>query len=398
MQIPFELAIALKYLFKKKERFISISAALAITGMIIGTGALILAMSLANGFNDTIKSKILGIETSVKIANKTGGLMKNNNAVIKKVEAIKGVKAVFATLRSEAILSSSSKFGAVIFEGVRKKFIDRRLKKYIKKGTFVGNSILIGAPLAKSLKLHIGDSVKLIIPFGNISPFGLIPKTVNLKVSGVFQTGFYQYDHAFVFMPLTDAQKILEVGDMIDSIDISMYNPYQVSSLVKTLSMRFSDFRIISWISQNANLFYAMKLQKLVIFIVLILILIVSSFAISASLIMLVMEKRSDIAILRSMGARKTQIKSIFIIEGLIVASVGITIGIVAGTGSAVLLGHYQFIKLPKDIFYLNTVPVSISGTDVVFTALAALIISFLATLYPASKAASEPITEQIKQ
>jgi len=227
MQISFELAIALKYLFKKKERFISISAALAITGMIIGTGVLILAMSLANGFNDTIKSKILGIETSVKIASKTGGLMKNNNAVIKKVEAIKGVKAVFATLRSEAILSSSSKFGAVIFEGVRKKFIDRRLKK-------------------KSLKLHIGDSVKLIIPFGNISPFGLIPKTVNLKVSGIFQTGFYQYDHAFVFMPLTDAQKILEVGDMIDSIDISMYNPYQVSSLVKTLSRRFSDFRIIS--------------------------------------------------------------------------------------------------------------------------------------------------------
>jgi len=398
MHIPFEFSIALRYLFKKKERFISISALLAVIGITIGTSALILATSLTNGFDGAIRSKILGIETSAQITKKNGGLMMENKFLIKKVRATKGVKAAFPSLRSEAILSSSSRFGTVIFQGVKNNFITMRLKKYIQKGSFSSNAILIGKPLLKSLKLHIGDPVKLIIPFGDISPFGLIPKTVSLKISGVFQTGFYQYDHAFIFMPLLTAQKSLGTLNMISGIDIATYNPYDAPIVAKRLSKQFQQLHISTWISQNANLFYAMRLQKVIIFIVLFLILIVSSFAISASLIMLVNEKKADIAILRSMGAKKAQIRSIFIIEGLTVASAGIIIGVITGTLLSFLMGHYQFIKLPKDIFYLNTIPVSVSPFDVALTALAALIISFFSTLYPASKAAAEDITKQIRQ
>jgi len=398
MHIPFEFSVAVRYLFKKKERFISISALLAVIGITIGTSALILATSLTNGFDGAIRSKILGIETSAQITQKNGGLMMENKAIIKKIRATKGVKAAFPSLRSEAILSSSSRFGTVIFQGVKNNFIAARLKKYIQKGSFSNDAILIGKPLLKSLKLHIGDPVKLIIPFGDISPFGLIPKTVNLKISGIFQTGFYQYDHAFIFMPLLTAQKSLGTLNMISGIDIATYNPYDAPIVAKRLSRQFQQFHISTWISQNANLFYAMRLQKVIIFIVLFLILIVSSFAISASLIMLVNEKKADIAILRSMGAKKAQIRSIFIIEGLTVASAGIITGVITGTLLSFLMGHYQFIKLPKDIFYLNTIPVSVSPFDVALTALAALIISFFSTLYPASKAAAEDITKQIRQ
>ncbi len=398
MHIPFEFSVAVRYLFKKKERFISISALLAVIGITIGTSALILATSLTNGFDGAIRSKILGIETSAQITKKNGGLMMENKVIIKKVRATKGVKAAFPSLRSEAILSSSSKFGTVIFQGVTNNFIAARLKKYIQAGSFSNDAILIGKPLLKSLKLHIGDPVKLIIPFGDISPFGLIPKTVSLKVSGVFQTGFYQYDHAFIFMPLLTAQKSLGTLNMISGIDIATYNPYDAPIVAKRLSKQFQQFHISTWISQNANLFYAMRLQKVIIFIVLFLILVVSSFAISASLIMLVNEKKADIAILRSMGAKKAQIRSIFIIEGLTVASAGIITGVITGTLLSFLMGHYQFIKLPKDIFYLNTIPVSVSPFDVALTVLIALIISFFSTLYPASKAAAEDITKQIRQ
>ncbi len=398
MHIPFEFSVAVRYLFKKKERFISISALLAVIGITIGTSALILATSLTNGFDGAIRSKILGIETSAQITKKNGGLMMENKVIIKKVRATKGVKAAFPSLRSEAILSSSSRFGTVIFQGVKDNFIAMRLKKYIQEGSFSNNAILIGKPLLKSLKLHIGDPVKLIIPFGDISPFGLIPKTVNLKISGVFQTGFYQYDHAFIFMPLLTAQKSLGTANMISGIDIATYNPYDAPAVAKRLSRQFQQFHISTWISQNANLFYAMRLQKVIIFIVLFLILVVSSFAISASLIMLVNEKKTDIAILRSMGAKKAQIRSIFIIEGLTVASAGIITGVVAGTLLSFLMGHYQFIKLPKDIFYLNTIPVDVRPFDIALTVFAALIISFFSTLYPASKAAAEDITKQIRQ
>ena len=269
MNLPFEIYIAFRYLIKKKGHFVTISSVLAIIGISIGVSSLILATGLTNGFNDAVQSKILGIETAVSMTRSGGGLMMANNKLIKKVRAVSGVKAAYVTLESGAILSSPTQFGSVVFEGVKQNFINSRLKKQIQKGYFKKNSILIGAPLLKSFKLHIGDTVKLIIPFGQSSPFGLLPKTVNLKISGVFQTGLYQYDHVFIFMPLSTAQNIMGVPNMLSSIDIAISDPYKAELFAKNLAAAFPSKHVVSWISQNANLFYAMKLQKIIVSIVL---------------------------------------------------------------------------------------------------------------------------------
>ncbi len=398
MNLPFEVQIAFRYLTKKKGHFVTISSILAIIGISIGVSSLILATGLTNGFNDAVQSKILGIETAVSMTRSGGGLMTANNKLMDKIRAVSGVKAAYVTLTSGGILSSPTQFGSVVFEGVKRNFVNSRLKKHMQKGDFEKNAILIGAPLLKLFKLHIGDTVKLIIPFGQSSPFGLLPKTVNLKISGVFQTGLYQYDHVFIFMPLSTARNIMGVSNMLSSIDIAISDPYKAELFAKNLATLFPSKHIVSWISQNANLFYAMKLQKIIVSIVLSLILLVSSFAISSSLIMLVTEKKSDIAILRSMGAKKSQIKAIFVSEGLMISSIGIIVGIILSLIMAYLMGHYQFIKLPRGIFYLNTIPLKLSISDVTVVSAIAVAISLFSTLYPAGKAAGYGIDSEIRQ
>ncbi len=398
MNLPIEIQIAFRYLTKKKGHFVTLSSVLAIIGISIGVSSLILAAGLTNGFINAVQSKILNIETSVSMTRKGGGLMMSDNKLLNKIRAESGVKAAYITLKSGAILSSPTQFGSVVFEGVKQNFVNNRLKKQIQKGGLEKNAILIGAPLLKSFKLHVGDRVKLIIPFGQSTPFGLLPKTVNLKISGVFQTGLYQYDHVFIFMPLSTAQNIMGVSNMLSSIDIAISDPYKAELFAKNLAAAFPAKHIVSWISQNANLFYAMKLQKIIVSIVLSLILLVSSFAISSSLIMLVAEKKSDVAILRSMGAKKAQIKAIFVSEGLMVSSIGIAIGIILSLIMAYIMGHYQFIKLPKNIFYLNTIPFQMKISDMVIVSAIALLISLLSTLYPAGKAAGYGIDSEMRQ
>ncbi len=393
--MKFESFLALKYIKSKKtERFISFSSFISIAGIILGVAALIIVMGVMNGFDNELEQKIIGVNPHVFIKN-FSGVFEYNPVFVKKIKNLSGVKYVYPLLTMQCIVSSDRFSSGGILNGV-KIANSGELKKYIKGKT---DGVVVGSELLKIIGLRVGDKIRITLPFGKVTPFGFAPLSFVAKITGIFKSGMYDYDTTFVYIPIKELWAKTEMKNKINTIAIILKDPYRAKQfsnmLVKYLK---PGFYASNWIDLNSNFFSALKLEKLAMFVILMLVILVAAFNITSSLMMLAMEKVKDMAVLMAFGATKRNIKNIFLKQAAIIGAVGVLLGDFLGLLLSFLLSKYHFIKLPSSVYYINTIPVDIGFTYVAVISISAFLLVILASLYPAKKAAGVDIVEVLRQ
>jgi lipoprotein-releasing system permease protein len=418
--MSFEWFIGLRYLkAKRKQTFISVITFISVAGVMVGVMALIVVLAVMTGFEEDLKGKILGLNAHVLVL-KYGDSVGDVKGVQEKTEKTKGVVATTPFIYSQAMLSSQLGASGVVLRGIDLRSSDKviSLHQYMVEGSLAnveippgqkgskgdtgpkGNTdrtpgIIIGRELAKNLGVIRGDRVQLMSPAGMITPVGVIPRMEAFKIVGIFDCGMFEYDSSMAFISLRAAQSLLGLGNRITGLEVKVADIYKADQIAAAINNTLGyPYWTRDWMKMNKNLFSALKLEKIAMFIILALIVLVAAFNIVSTLIMVVMEKNKDIAILKSMGATRKSIMKIFVMEGVIVGLTGTILGIIGGFGLTSLLKEYKFIKLPSDVYYISTLPVKVEAMDVALISLAAIVISFLATLYPSWQASRlEPAT-----
>lgn len=392
-----EWFISLRYLkAKRKQTFISIITLISVGGVALGVCALIVVISVMGGFADHLKTKFIGLNAHLRMTQ-FGALMPDWEKVRKKVLTVKGVKGATPFVYGQVMVNSASRLSGAILWGIdpATSRTVSRLGEYLKAGRLeyldrrsAGGlpGVIIGVEMAKQLGVNVGNIVSLVSPFGDEAPTGdRVPKVRQYRVVGLFQSGMYQFDTTFVYMSITEAGRLLDLGRGVNGLEIKTIDPYLAKKIgVGVRDLLGGRYLVRDWMSLNRNLFAALKLERVTMFIILTLIILVAAFNIVSTLIMVVMEKTKDIAILKSMGANRGTILRIFVYEGLMIGLFGTILGVVGGLVLCWLLKKYQFIQLPRDIYYLDRLPVLVNAGEVIFIAVAAVLICLAATLYPA--------------
>jgi lipoprotein-releasing system permease protein len=371
------------FLTLQKERFISVISLISCLGIAIGVMALIIVIAVMTGFDNDLKDKIIGANPHIIIQSEDG--IADFKKVKSLIEGLKGVRDVAPYVSGQAFLYYKDKVLSLNLKGVDQATESRvtRILDYMEGGRLnlpVGG-IVLGKELAAVLGLAVGDEVVLSSPVvGLNTPF---------KVSGIFHTGMYDYDLNLAFLNIKDAQQFFGVGTLVTQVGIRLDNPYLAAQVKKELNRTLpAGLHSRTWMDINKNFFAALALEKLAMFVILTLIVLVACFNIISTLIVMVVEKTKDIGILKAVGMPQGQVRKIFTWGGLIIGTGGILFGIIGGIVLCLLLKKYQFIQLPQDIYYIDRLPVALRGLDVAVIAGSALLICFLATIYPASKAA----------
>jgi len=402
----YEWFIGLRYLkAKRKQTFISIITIISIFGFALGVFALIVVLAVMSGFEKTLRQKILGTQAHLVVlkANQEG--MDQYEEVIKEVEQVKGVVSATPFISTQVMLSTESSVFGVLLNGIDPdrvgKVID--LARNMKAGSLQdlkaeGESpgIILGAELAKRLGVSINDPIQVISPLGTMTPMGMMPKMKRFRVAGIFYSGMYDFDNTLAYISIPSAQKFLNMDSRVAGIEIKTDDIYKVKKIGKEIYQKLGiPFWTKDWMEMNRNLFSALKLEKVAMFILLVLIVLVAAFNIISTLIMVVMEKNKDIAILKSMGAPSKGILKIFLIEGGVIGVVGTFIGTITGLAAALNLEKVSgfvekllgFKFLPSDVYYIDKLPSQVNPTDVAMIVITAILISLLATLYPSWRA-----------
>lgn len=408
--MAFELFISRRY-FKSKPRqaIIALITVLSMCGIAIGVTALIVVIAVMAGFELDLKTRIMGIEPHLLIDRPTGPIS-DYQSVIRVAQNTPMVTDVWPVVELQVMLRTDSRAVGALIKGIDPVAAGRGLRlqgvePLIQPSPELSNPlaapappIVLGRDLGRSLGLITGDSVFVVSPRGTLTPAGHVPLMKRFTVVGFFETGMYEYDGSLAFMNLSDAQILARSKDSVSSIDIRVDQVFQSDTIAKEIRSRLDNsYRIRDWIQMNKNLFSALKLEKAAMFITLTLIILVATFSVISSLVMMVMEKTRDIAVLRALGATRKSIKKIFIFQGLLIGTVGTTAGIVLGTALCYLQQRYQLIHLPGDVYYIAVLPVELNPWDVGMVAVAALAICFLATLYPAVQAGRLNLVEAIR-
>lgn len=396
--MSFETFFSLRYLkAKRKQGFISIITGISILGIMIGVMALIVVLAVMNGFREDLLRKILGVNSHLLIMSYKGGI-EDTEAVIEKALEVDGVLSATPFIYSQVMIKRAGSISGAILRGLDPATagtvinIDSMIKKgsldVLRKSKADPQGIIIGSELSKQIGALPGDTVTLVSPIGKLTPLGRVANEGKFKVKALFESGMYEYDSSLVYLSLADAQSFLSLGHEVTGIELRVKDIYKSDKIGQIIQDRLGyPFWTKDWKMMNKSLFSALKLEKVAMFIILIMIVLVGALNIISSLVMLVMEKTRDIAILRTMGASSKSIMSIFIFQGLFVSFVGTLLGLMSGSFLCYLLARYKFIKLPPDIYYITTLPVRMEWLDVVSIAVAAIIISFLATIYPSWQA-----------
>jgi lipoprotein-releasing system permease protein len=418
--MQFELFIGLRYLkAKRKSTFISIITFISIAGVTLGVMALIVVLAVMTGFEEDLKEKILGTNAHIVVI-RSGAPMEEYRAVLEKLKGFKGVQAATPFIYNQVMLSSGKNVSGVVLRGVDVA-TDRtvtRLSQSVVEGSMAeleptmgksaGNlpGLLLGKELAKHLNLFVGDKVNVISPMGNITPLGMMPRMKPFRVAGIFNTGMFEYDSTLAYISLSQAQSFFELGDTVTGIQLKVADVYHTGELAGTINREMgTGFYARDWMQMNKNILFALKTEKIVMFIILTLIVLVAAFGIASTLFMVVMEKTRDIAILKSMGATGASIMKIFVLEGLIIGITGTLLGVASGLLVALnlepIIATIQKITgqnfFSKDIYYLDRFPSLVIPSDVVLISVTAIVISFLATLYPAWQASRMQPVEALR-
>lgn len=400
----FELFVSLRYLLaKRRQTFISLITFISIAGVAVGVMALIVVLAVMNGFQDDLRNRILGI-TSHAIVGSFNGTFSDYQHLLEEVEKEPGVMAATPFIHAQVMISSGKSVSGALLRGInpqtaagviniqesmiRGNLGDLRSEKAAGEGSPV-QGIILGVELCNNLGVRQGEWVTVISPSGRLTPMGQVPKSKLFQVVGVLQSGMYEYDNTLAYISLSAAQQFLGLADVVSGIEIRLGDIYQARGIADSLRTRLGiPYWVRDWMQMNRNLFSALKLEKVVMFIILTLIILVAAFNIVSSLIMLVMEKTRDIAILKAMGATTSSIRKIFVMEGFLIGTSGTILGLLGGFALCSLLKKYQFIELPRDVYYISTLPVKLELSDVGMIALSAIVISLAATFYPSRQAA----------
>jgi lipoprotein-releasing system permease protein len=409
--MSYELFISLRYLrARRKQVFVSVITLFSIAGIFLGVAALIIVLAVMNGFETDLRTKILGINAHV-VLMEYGGVLHGYEEVLQKVSREKEVVAVTPFIYSQAMLKKGERVSGVILRGMDPETASRvinlgkmqegkiaylveknRLHLKLTPEGLKMPGVILGKELAKNLGIFLFDTVSVLTPQGISTPMGVMPRLKKFLVVGVFDSGFYEYDSTIAFLSLNDAQEFLNLGDMVTGLEVKVDNIYEAGSIARQLEKKLGyPYWARHWMEMNKNLFSALRMEKRVMFIILSLIVLVAMFNIITTLIMVVMEKNRDIAILKSMGATSRSIMKIFIYQGLIIGVIGTLLGSIAGLAVAYNLEKlslfveriFGFKILPADVYYLSALPSLVNYGDVGTIILGTLFISLLATIYP---------------
>jgi len=396
----FELFIALRYLFSgRKHGFISAISLISVFGVALGVAALIIVLGVMNGFSQNLRDKILGVNAHVLVTSLQGPFA-GYGQYRETIDEMPRVRAVLPFVYAEVMLSSTRQAKGAVLRGIEPGAASRALS--LERDMVRGDlsnlrsdaeppPILLGDELASRLGLTLGDTLHMMSPSGSKSAAGFSPKIMNFRLAGVFDTGMYEYDASLAYVSIPAAQRILGFErDLVTGLEVRLNDVYAAEDVAEAIEDTVSaePLSARTWMEMNQELFSALKLEKTAMGVILLIMIMVGSFSIVTTLIMLVMEKKHDIAVLMSMGAKPGNIKRIFIYQGTLIGAIGTAAGYALGLGISYCLKTYQIIQLPQDIYYLDHLPIQLAPIDLTWIGIAALALCFLATLYPASRAA----------
>jgi len=407
--LPVEYFIGLKYLLaKRKQTFISIITVISVSGVAIGVMALIIVLAVMNGFEREVKDRILGATAHIHVTSLEGSIS-DPFALARRVDAMDGVVAASPYLFSQVMISSGTASTGAILRGVDIPTIGKvtRLPRDIRKGKLEDLAkktpsglpgIILGKELAANLDVSPGDLVEILVPGGNITPMGAFPGIARLGVAGLSESGMYEYDSSFAYVSLAEAGRLMGMEGRATGLEVKVDDIYQAGRIATRIREALGyPYWAKDWMQSNRNLFSALKLEKVVMFIILVLIVMVAAFNIISTLIMVVMDKTRDIAVLMTLGATRKMVRKIFALEGLLIGLAGTVTGSILGTLLCYLLRRYQFIRLPSDVYYISTLPVDLSPGILILVGASSILICFLATLYPSRQASLIDPAEAIR-
>ena len=389
----FELFLSLRYLkAKRKQAFISVISLISIAGVTVGIMALIVVLSVMNGFRSELISKSLGMTPHIRIQSYSGSI-EDYQGLMKELKSVDGVVETSAAIFKEVGITARYSTG-VFLTGIDPENITKviDINRMMVRGDISSlstknedlPSIILGIELAKSQQVEPGDTITVISPVTRLTPLGRIPRRQKFRVTGFFSSGLYEYDVRLAFISFDEAQKLLDIEGRANQIDVKVKDA-EKSAMVsnKIRKMLGSEYWVQDWTAANRSILDALKLEKHTMFVILAMIVMVGTLNIISGLVMTVIEKSKDIAILRTMGATKKSIMSVFMIQGLFVGIVGTLTGVGLGLGICYLLKTYIHIPIPSDVYPVSNLPVLVDWIDVMVVVIAGLFLSFLTTIYP---------------
>lgn len=423
--MSYEFFVSLRYLrAKRKQVFVSVITFISVAGIFLGVAALIIVLAVMNGFETDLRNKILGINSHI-VLMEYDGAMKQYPQVIKIIENMPGIVAATPFIYSQAMVKSGNNASGVVLRGLAVESAfqvitlgkmkegkmdyllpDKRPAANIDPGMANLPGIIVGKEMAKNLGIFLYQPISIVSPAGMATPMGMVPRMKRFLVVGIFDSGFYEYDSTLAFLSLKDCQEFLNMGERVTGVEIRVKDIYKADTIAKAVERKLGfPYWARHWMDMNKNLFAALRLEKRVMFIILSLIVLVAAFNIITTLIMVVMEKNKDIAILKSMGATAGSIMKIFILQGVIIGTVGTLLGAAGGIAIALNLSRISvFVEnllgikiLPGDVYYLNELPSRVNYGDVSIIIAGSLLLCFLSTIYPSWRASKLDPAEALR-
>src|SRR5664279_2015807 len=421
--MQFELFVAARYLrAKRRQAVIGVITIISVVGVAAGVAALIIALAINNGFRQDLQDRLLGSSSHINLLRVEADGIRNWRALLSQLTTQPHVMAGAPAIYEQVLISRGARAQGAVLKGIipaeENKVSD--LLNSVNVGSAAALSvpqattssqppsesdepnpfsaritaslapIVLGKDMADQLGATVGSLVTVTSPQGELTPFGIVPKYARFKVIGIFTSGFYDYDNTWAFIRLSDAQHLFDLSDVVSVLEFKVDNIYQAAEIGRNLeAVAGKGFMSTNWMEQNRALFRALRLERVVTFITIGLIVFVAALNILISLIMMVMEKTRDIAVLVSMGAKKRQVRRIFMYQGLLIGMIGTVLGLVAGYLLSWAAGHYHLVSLSAEVYSIDYVPFAPRAFDGVLVAIVAIGVSFIATLYPSWSAAS---------
>ena len=400
----FEWFVARRYvLSRKRNRLTALIANISIAGIAIGVAALIVVIGVMTGFQDILKEKILSVNPHLVIERLSGPFVEYPRVAerVRRLAREEGValEEVYPFVSEQGLLLSAAGEAGAVLKGLPPEVLPRIKALKLLSGNYPasGRTLLLGRRLAERLGVTVGDRVRFLLPRGRVTPLGLMPRFYTFTVTGIFETGLYDYDLSLALAPLSAARKALALSG-VTGLEIKLRDPFEAHRLSRRLSRTLGyPYYVLDWQTLNRSLFSALKLEKVGMFVVLTLIVVVAAFNIVAALVMLVSEKRPDIALLKALGATEGRVLRIFLLSGLLLGGLGIGAGLFLGLSLAALLSRYPVIHLPSDVYPVDYLPVRVEALDVAVIVVSALLLALLAALFPARQAAKTPPAEVLR-
>ena len=408
----FEFFIAARYLrAKRRQAVIGVITAISVAGVAAGVASLAIALAITNGMRRDLQDRLLGSTAHVLLMRQAGDGMRGDwRGLLERLSSLPHVTAASPGLYEQVLISRGARSGGALIKGIVPAE-ERRVSdilQTVKEGTsapldpvesqatesapglVATPPIVIGKDLADSLGAAVGDTVLVTSPQGDLTPMGLVPRYQRCQVVGIFASGFYQYDSSYAYMRLADAQHLFSEPDLVSVMSFKVDDLYHADVIGREIETAAGPgFQATNWMEQNRELFRALKLEQIVTFIVLALIVCVAALNILIALTMMVMEKTKDIAVMMSFGVTQSQVRRVFLLQGLMISVIGTAIGLVVGYGVSWAGGHYRFIQLDPSVYSIDYLPFAPRFVDALIVSAVSLGVSALATLYPSGSAAN---------